>query len=75
MHVDLRRGQAHAFGLVHRLLHVVDEAADALVDRGHRAGDGVQARVGIAQDVQLGHEFSVRRGVADIVERTQRLPP
>jgi hypothetical protein len=32
VHVDLGRRQAHAFGGVHGLEHVVDEAADALVD-------------------------------------------
>ena len=32
VHVDLRRGEADAFGGVHRLEHVVDETTDAIVD-------------------------------------------
>ena len=39
-----------------RVLHVVDELADALVDDGNGAGPGVQPGVGIAKDVELGHE-------------------
>jgi hypothetical protein len=37
VHVDLGRGQAHALGVVHGLEHVVDQAADAIVDLPPRA--------------------------------------
>ena len=42
-----------------RLEHVVDELADARVDLGDRLGDGVQARIGVAEDVQLGHLYRI----------------
>ena len=56
MHVHLRGGKAYAVGRIHGLEHVVDEAADACVDLPHRLGDDVQAGVGVAQDLELGHE-------------------
>jgi hypothetical protein len=55
VHVDLRRGKTDALGRIHRLEQVVDETTDPLVDRSHRPGDLVQARVGIAKDVELAH--------------------
>ena len=55
VNVHLGRRQADAFGLVHRLGHVVDQAANALVDLRDRAGDGLQPWVGVAKDVETGH--------------------
>ena len=52
--VDLGRGQADAFGAVHGLEHVVDEPADSRIDGVDRTGDLVQARIGVAEDVELG---------------------
>jgi hypothetical protein len=58
VHVDLRRREADAVGVEHRLEHVVDEAPDAVVDLRHGRGHAVQAVVGITQDVQQGHRSS-----------------
>jgi hypothetical protein len=55
VHIDLRRGQADAVSGVHAFEHVVDQRADALIDPRDGLGDGVQAWIGVAQDVKLGH--------------------
>jgi len=54
--VDLGRRQADSGGRVHGLGHVVDQFADARIDCGHRLGDGVQAGIGIMQDIESGHK-------------------
>ena len=51
VHIDLRRGQANAIGVVHGLQHVGDEGLDACIHRSHRFGDGMQARIGVFQYV------------------------
>ena len=75
MHVDLRRREAHAFGGVHGVEHVVDQAADALVDLAHRLGDDVQAGIGVAKNGQMGHGTSSKRSrqtLVTAVDGTQR---
>jgi len=62
VHIDLGRRQADAGRGVHGLGHVVDQFADALVYLLHRFGHGVQAGIGIAEDVKLGHEILVLAG-------------
>ena len=57
-----------------RLEHVVDQVADALVDRGHRLGDGVQARVGVAKDRRAGpfvieFDSAAERAAVDAAQR------
>jgi hypothetical protein len=46
VHVHLRGRQAHAFGFVHGLQHVVHQLAHAVVHFGHGPGHGVQAGSG-----------------------------
>ena len=72
VHVDLRRGEADAFGGVHRLEHVVDELADALVDCRHRPGHCVQARIGVAKDVELGHLYRIDSAAGRLWMHAQR---
>ena len=48
---DLRRGQPHAFGLVHRLEHVLGEFGNT-GKIGHGSGFGAQHRVAIESDRQ-----------------------
>ena len=59
VHVDLRRRQADAVGLVHGFEHVVHELPDACIDRLHRAGDRVQARVWVTENGSNGHEATL----------------
>ena len=47
-----RRGKPDAGSRIHRLGHVGDDLAHALVDLGNRFGDGVQTFVGVMQDGQ-----------------------
>ena len=47
--------EADALGGVHRLEHVVDETTNPIVDRRDRPGHLVQARIGVAKDVELAH--------------------
>jgi hypothetical protein len=54
--VDLGGGQPDAGRGVHRRGHVVDQFADARVDFLHRLGDGVEARIGVVQDIEYGHK-------------------
>jgi hypothetical protein len=42
--------QADAIGLVHGLDHVVDQAADSVIDLRHRLGNGVQTGVRILKN-------------------------
>ena len=55
VNVDLGRREADTIGPVHGLEHVVDQAADPLVDGRDRTRDLVQARIGVAKDVELTH--------------------
>ena len=55
MHVNLRGSEADAVGLVHGFQHVVDQLANARIDGFDRLGHRVQARIGIAEDVQTCH--------------------
>ena len=55
MHVHLRGRQANAGGFVHGFKHVAHQLRQALVHIGHRLGDGVQARVRVSKNGQLGH--------------------
>ena len=54
--IHLGGGKADAGRRVHGLEQVVDEAHDRLVHRRHRSGLGAQARVGIAENGERGHE-------------------
>jgi len=56
VNVDLGGGQTDAVRGVHGLRHVVDQLADARIHRLHRLGDGVQARIGVMQNVESGHK-------------------
>ena len=60
VHVDLRRGQADAVGGVHRLEHVVDQFGGCARRPPHRLGHRVQARIGVAEDVQSSHWTTVQ---------------
>ena len=55
MHVDLTGREADAIGLVHGLDHVVDQAADSVIDLRHRLGNGVQTGIRITKDGELRH--------------------
>ncbi len=50
VHVHLSGGQADARRRIHRLGHVVDQAANFLVDFRYRLSDFVQPLIGIMQD-------------------------
>ena len=52
----LRGRKADAGGRIHGLGQVGDKLADALIHLLDRSGAGVQARIGIAQNRQKGHE-------------------
>ncbi len=52
---DLRRRQAHAGRGVHGLGHVLDQLADAVVDRGDGLGFLAQPRIGVVEDGANGH--------------------
>ena len=54
-HADLDRGEADSRRRVHRLEHVRDERADAIVDLSDGRGDLPQARIGDFDDGQYGH--------------------
>jgi hypothetical protein len=45
------RGQTDARGLIHGFKHVIDQLANAVVDRRHWFGDGAKARIGKFEDV------------------------
>src|SRR5574343_1710992 len=61
VHIDLRGGQADAFGLVHGLEHVVDGLLQARVKSLHGLGHFVQARIGVSEDGKQGHGLYFRR--------------
>jgi len=64
VHVHLGRGQADARRVVHGIRHVGHQLAQALgTEFGNRLGNLVQARVGIAEDVEKGHIGSNFGGV------------
>jgi hypothetical protein len=65
VHVHLRGRQTDAFLGVHGLEHVIDQAAHAFIDEGHRLRHGAQARVGVFEDRQQCHGANgpVRLGV------------
>jgi hypothetical protein len=56
MNVDLGGGQPDAGRGVHGFRHVLDQLADAGIHCLDRPGDSVQARIGIVQNVELGHK-------------------
>jgi hypothetical protein len=43
MNINLGRGQANAFGLVHGLQHIGNQSANAFINDGNRLGDGLQS--------------------------------
>jgi hypothetical protein len=53
---------------VHGLEHVVGELAEAVVDFGHRLGDGVEAGIGVAENLESGHGTSVRNSATKIAK-------
>ena len=55
MHIDLRGGQADAFGFIHGLEHGINQLAMARLYRVNGLGHGVQARVGITENGELSH--------------------
>lgn len=59
MHIDLRRGQADALGVVHGLEHVFHQGLDALIHLRHGLGNLVKTGIGIAEDGKNGHGVSV----------------
>ena len=52
MHIDLRGGQADAFGRVHGLEHGVGQLAQARINCSNGLGHRVQARIGITENSQ-----------------------
>jgi hypothetical protein len=75
MDVDLRRRESDAVGDVHGFDHVVDEAADAVVDARYRFGHRMQARIGVTQDVEQGHRVAgvVQCGAQSCVDTVEDL--
>ena len=51
MHINLRRGQADAVGVVHGFEHVGNQRADACIHRLNRFGDGMEFGVGVSKNV------------------------
>jgi hypothetical protein len=51
MLIDLRCSKTDAGGVVHGFGHVVDQGLQALVESGDGLGDGVQAWIGVTQDI------------------------
>ena len=77
--MDLRRSQAGAVGVFHRLDHVGDEAANVRSARvGHRFGALQQDGMTHAGDLENGHgtqygqSGSARKALAAIVVRAMR---
>jgi hypothetical protein len=56
VNVDLGGGESDAGGSVHGFGHVLDQLADAGIHRLHRLGDGMQALIGVVQDIEFGHK-------------------
>ena len=67
------RGQADTWRLVHRLQHVVGEAADRIVDLAHGIGDSFQPRVGVDEDGCVDG-IAQRHGRVDVVVGGLGLP-
>jgi len=57
--VDLRGRQAHAIRGVHQRRHFIGERADLVGHVGHRLGNGVQAWIGVTENLELGHAKTV----------------
>jgi hypothetical protein len=66
--------QADAIGFVHGFQHVADQAANAVIHRLDRLGDGVQARVWVTEDGEQSHAAIVPVLPVNFAHLPQALP-
>ena len=71
-HAHLRGSQTHAAGIQQRLLHVVDQRVQALIELRHRAAHLGQALVTLQYDLSQSHISSVLSNPSELQSRVDR---